>query len=275
MERSCSPLRQGRGLRVKLEGKRKEQNVNTRQWFGTLASKERRTQHREGLYICNCPHLTSPPCSTPSWPFDLNISSPNNPVSPYFLVFFIGLTKLKQALKSYSVSISTLWDVNSRDLQFFLHYCVLSTCQTLRKYLLNDCLAWCLAPRQHRIKICHYYYTCVCAKSLQSCLILCDTMDCSPPGSSVHGIPQARILEWVAVSFSRGSSWPRDWPTSLVSPTLAGRFFTTSTTWEIHYYTYSFFFFLKMPKNSLSKTKDIGNNEYLPYPFYDKETNFG
>ena len=36
-------------------------------------------------------------------------------------------------------------------------------------------------------------------------------MDCSPPGSSVHGISQARILEWVAISYSRGSSWPRDW----------------------------------------------------------------
>ena len=47
------------------------------------------------------------------------------------------------------------------------------------------------------------------AKSLQSCLTLCNAMDCSPPGSSVHGILQARILEWVAISFSRGSSRPR------------------------------------------------------------------
>ena len=39
----------------------------------------------------------------------------------------------------------------------------------------------------------------------QSCPILCDPMDCSPPGSSVHGISQTRILEWVAISFSRGS----------------------------------------------------------------------
>ena len=39
---------------------------------------------------------------------------------------------------------------------------------------------------------------CCCAKSLQSCLTLCDPMDCSLPGSSVHGIPQARTLEWVA-----------------------------------------------------------------------------
>ena len=44
----------------------------------------------------------------------------------------------------------------------------------------------------------------------QSCPTLCDPMDCSLPGSSVHGILQARILEWVAISFSRGSSWPRD-----------------------------------------------------------------
>ena len=43
-------------------------------------------------------------------------------------------------------------------------------------------------------------------KSLQSCPTLCDPMDCSPPGSSVHGILQARILECVALPFSRGSS---------------------------------------------------------------------
>ena len=45
---------------------------------------------------------------------------------------------------------------------------------------------------------------------VQSCLALCNPMNCSPPGSSVHGIVQARILEWVAISFSRGSSQPRD-----------------------------------------------------------------
>ena len=44
----------------------------------------------------------------------------------------------------------------------------------------------------------------------QSCLTLCDRMDCSPLGSSVHGILLARILEWVAIGFSRGSSHPRD-----------------------------------------------------------------
>ena len=50
----------------------------------------------------------------------------------------------------------------------------------------------------------------VCAKLLQLCLTLCNPMDTSPPGSSVHRILQARILEWVVISYSRGSSWPRD-----------------------------------------------------------------
>ena len=45
---------------------------------------------------------------------------------------------------------------------------------------------------------------------VKSCPTLCDPMECSLPGSSVHGIFQARVLEWVAISFSRGSSQPRD-----------------------------------------------------------------
>ena len=51
---------------------------------------------------------------------------------------------------------------------------------------------------------------CMCAKLLQSCPTLCSPMDHHPPGSSVHGILQARILHWVAIPFSRGSSWFRD-----------------------------------------------------------------
>ena len=51
---------------------------------------------------------------------------------------------------------------------------------------------------------------CMHAKSLQLCLTLCDPMDCSPPGSSVRGILQVRILQWVGMPFSRGSSWLRD-----------------------------------------------------------------
>ena len=57
----------------------------------------------------------------------------------------------------------------------------------------------------------------------QLCPTLFDPMDCSLPGSSVHGIFQAGVLEWVAIVFSRGSSWPRDW--TQVS-CIAGRRFT-------------------------------------------------
>ena len=66
-------------------------------------------------------------------------------------------------------------------------------------------------------RICKYKDMCMCdsvvelcAKSLQLCLTLCDPLDCRPPGSSVHRILQARILEWVVKPFSRVSPWPRD-----------------------------------------------------------------
>ena len=74
-----------------------------------------------------------------------------------------------------------------------------------------------------------YYYaaalisTEVESEVAQLCLTLCDPMDCRLPGSSVHGIFRARILEWVAISFSRRSSQPRDW--SWVS-LMVGRRFT-------------------------------------------------
>ena len=71
-----------------------------------------------------------------------------------------------------------------------------------------------------------------CMLSLQSGPALCDPMDCSPPGSTVHGILQARILERVAMTSSRVSSRPRIEPASLTSPVLVGRFFTISATWK-------------------------------------------
>ena len=66
----------------------------------------------------------------------------------------------------------------------------------------------------------------------QSCPTLYHPMDCSPPGSSVYGILQARLLEWVAISCSGGSSQLRDKALSLMSPALAGGFFTMNATWE-------------------------------------------
>ena len=70
----------------------------------------------------------------------------------------------------------------------------------------------------------------LCAKLLQLCPTLCDSVDCIPPGSSVHGILQARILEWVAMPSSRGFSWPRD---QTCISCISCRFFTVWATREV------------------------------------------
>ena len=64
----------------------------------------------------------------------------------------------------------------------------------------------------------------------QSCLTLCDPIDCGLPGSTVHRILQARIVEWIAIPFSRESSWPRD---QIQVSCSTGRFFTIWTTREV------------------------------------------
>ena len=66
----------------------------------------------------------------------------------------------------------------------------------------------------------------------QLCPTLCSPLDCNPPGSSVHGILQARILKWVAISYSMGSSWPRD-RTQVSCISYAGRGFTDRDKWNI------------------------------------------
>ena len=84
----------------------------------------------------------------------------------------------------------------------------------------------CLSPKADLSKTirraCVCVCVCVCVLVAQLCPTLSNPMDYSPPGSSIHGILQARILEWVAIPFSRGSSGPRD--RSQVSR-IAGRFF--------------------------------------------------
>ena len=75
--------------------------------------------------------------------------------------------------------------------------------------------------------------TCMCAMSLQSCSTLCDPMNCSLPGSSVHGILQARILEWVACPPPGDLPDPGIKPVSLMSPTLAGGSLPSQPIWLI------------------------------------------
>ena len=76
-------------------------------------------------------------------------------------------------------------------------------------------------------KLCNFlnlcFFSCVVVQSLSRVWLFCDPMDCSPPGSIVCGILQARVLEWVAIPFSRGSSWPSDWTLVFC---IADRFFT-------------------------------------------------
>ena len=98
------------------------------------------------------------------------------------------------------------------------------------------------------------YIECVCA---QWCPAVCDPMDCSLPGSSVHGIIPERILEWVAISSSRGSSWPRGQTHISCISCAVGRFFTTSDTWEalviLNTRTYFLIFFPRINSLILSK----------------------
>ena len=73
------------------------------------------------------------------------------------------------------------------------------------------------------------HIVCLAASVMSNSFVI---MDCKPPGSYVHGILQARILEWVAISYSKGIFQTQGSNPSLMSPGLAGGFFTTTATWE-------------------------------------------
>ena len=111
-------------------------------------------------------------------------------------------------------------------MQFHFWYFLEEKTTNLKRYM---------NPYVHCICVCVCVCVCVC---IQSCLTLCDPVDCSLPGFSVHGILQARILEWVTIFSSRGSSWPRDW--TLVS-CIGGRRFNLWATREAHVYKDSTF----------------------------------
>ena len=95
----------------------------------------------------------------------------------------------------------------------------------------------------------------------QSCPTLCDPMDSSQPSSSVHGIFQARILEWVTISFSRRSSWPRD--RTRVSR-IVGRRFTIWATWIIQ----------SIKKKKKSNYQNIQEEVILPNSYCETKITF-
>ena len=114
----------------------------------------------------------------------------------WFLVYthpgsvqMVFLNSLNGHVLSFLASLLGMWDLNSLTMDRTLAPCI-------SKSNLNHWTA-------RKVPCC----SCSVA---QSCLTLCEPVNCSPPGSSVHGISQARILEWVAISSCRGSSRPRD-----------------------------------------------------------------
>ena len=86
----------------------------------------------------------------------------------------------------------------------------------------------------------------------------CNPMDCSPPGSSVHGILQARILEWVAIPFSKGSSQPRD---QSCASHITGKFFTVGATREA-----------KLTQIHLFKLLTLGSSYPVPPLVHSKDS---
>ena len=106
----------------------------------------------------------------------------------------------------------------------------------------NNICSLCLAFLHENYLCKTHPYCCMKQQILFKCINMCwvasvvsysfCAMDCSPLGSSVHGILQARILEWVAMPSSRGSSWPRDWTHVSCISCIAVRFVTISITWE-------------------------------------------
>ena len=82
---------------------------------------------------------------------------------------------------------------------------------------------------------------CVCAQSLSSVRLFVTHMDYNLLGSSVHGILQTRILEWVANSSSRESSWPRDWTDVSCVSCIGRQILNHCATWEAHIWPYQLY----------------------------------
>ena len=118
----------------------------------------------------------------------------------------VELQKMNRHSRGREVSRDNLWTA-----WFYGGSWVMEECGTKRSFVLTEQSLFVLTEGYVVKKgcVCMCVCVCVCAHT-QWCPTLCDPMDCSLPGSSVYGILQARILEWVAIPFSRGSSHPRD-----------------------------------------------------------------
>ena len=115
--------------------------------------------------------------------------------------------------------------------------------------------------------VCVCVCVCVCALVAQSCPTLWGTIDCSPPHSSVHWISQTRILEWVSISSSRGSSWPRDW-TCVAWDTCIGR-------WIFYHYSTCVCVSCSVMSDSLQPHRLLPTRPLCPWVSRGKNTGVG
>ena len=121
-------------------------------------------------------------------------------------------------------------------------YIIPRYCQKFRAMLYSvvfqEAYSWVVSLSSSSYKIGEFRenISCLHAKSLQSCPTLCDPMDCCLPDPSVHGVLQARILEWIAMSPPGDLPDPGIQPTSLTSSVLAGGFFTTTPLGKPQYF---------------------------------------
>ena len=151
----------------------------------------------------------------------LSIPSPSRTTWCFWLILYLWWPSCEMNLFSEEPCFLSFWNTVLRDSIWVLAVLTITGAPSLCSPLGQS---WVL-------RACVLIHMCACVHA-QLCLTLCNPMDCDPAGSSLHGILQARTLEWVAVSFSKGSSQPRDQTCVSLSLALAGGFFTTSGTWE-------------------------------------------
>ena len=138
---------------------------------------------------------------------------PKEPENFKFILLFLGVWKVYFSWYNIELSLS------DSSLPWFK----ISNNPIMNIYFYSKCRVW-MEPILRKQKE---------SEVAQSCPTLCHPVDCSPPGSSIHGVFQARILEWVSISLSRGSSQPRDWTQVF---RLAGRRFNLWDTREARTY---------------------------------------
>ena len=150
----------------------------------------------------------------------------------------LGESYFNMYILCFNASVVFLFWSNSGDLGNTINFSMLKAFKPSLKHCSSPSCQTLSIKWSHLVKT-QLPLTCICvhAQSLQSCLTLCDPMDCSPPDSSVHGMLQARILECIAMPSSKEFSWLRDW--TCVS-CIAGRFFNHRATWEAPHWLLTF-----------------------------------